>query len=127
MRLFASHDLSVSAPVLRPVPSRCPRDRLPNSSQRPCSTCRILRSAGPPSVRVNEESGIYIDANTTSQGSSSEIVLFIENCHSQTPSVPSQRNRRQMPVGESLVSLALLGIAHCRLAAPPRLHLTSTV
>src|SRR5207302_433969 len=66
----------------------------------------MLRSAGPPSVRVNEESGIYIDANTTSQGSSSEIVLFIENCHSQTPSVPSQRNRPQMPLGESLVSLA---------------------
>src|SRR5207253_10462446 len=88
----------------------------------------MLHSAGPPSVRVNEESGIYIDANTTSQGSSSEIVLFIENCHSQTPSVPSQRNRPQMPLGESLVSLAAPRHSPpCRLAAPPTLHLTSTV
>src|SRR5437870_3319832 len=83
MRLFAFHQLNVSAPVLRPVPSRHPRDRLPNSSQRSRSTCWILWNSGPPSVRVNEESAIYIDVNTVSQGSSSEIVsLYVLTCSS---------------------------------------------
>src|SRR6266849_1611976 len=60
MRLFAFHQLYISAPVLRPVPSRRLRDRLPNSSQRFRSTCWVLWNSGPPSVRVNEESVIYI-------------------------------------------------------------------
>jgi len=66
----------------------------------------MLRSAGPPSVRVNEESGIYIDANTTSQGSSSEIVLFIENCHFADTIGAKPMASSSMLLGESLLSLA---------------------
>src|SRR5438309_8092094 len=86
MRLFAFHQLNVSAPVLRPVPSRHPAGQAAKLfSAIPVHLLDTveLRTAISSRERGKRHLYIYIDVNTVSQGSSSEIVsLYVLTCSS---------------------------------------------